>query len=109
MDMGIEPYLLASSVEVIIAQRLVRLSCPLCKGKGCEPCSETGFKGRMAIYEIMLIDDDIRAMITGHKSSGEIKVKAREKGMRTLMENGMRLVEQGLTTKEEILRVVELE
>ncbi|MDP2043685.1 MAG: GspE/PulE family protein, partial [Candidatus Omnitrophota bacterium] len=109
MDMGIEPYLLASSVEVIIAQRLVRLSCSLCKGKGCEPCSETGFKGRMAIYEIMLIDDDLRDMITGLKSSGEIKAKAREKGMRTLMENGTRLVEQGLTTKEEILRVVELE
>ena len=109
MDMGIEPYLLASSVEVIIAQRLVRISCPLCKGKGCEPCSETGFKGRMPIYEIMLIDDDLRDMITGQKSSGEIKAKAREKGMRTLMENGTRLVEQGLTTKEEILRVVELE
>ncbi len=109
MDMGIEPYLLASSVEVIIAQRLVRLLCPLCSGKGCESCSETGFKGRKPIYEIMLIDDDIRAMITGHKSSQEVKAKAIEKGMRTLMENGMLLVAQGLTTKEEIMRVVELE
>ena len=109
MDMGIEPYLLASSVEVIIAQRLVRLLCPLCKGKGCKSCSETGFKGRRPIYEIMLIDDDIRAMIGEHNNSQEIKASARKKGMRTLMENGMFLVEQGLTTKEEIMRVVELE
>jgi len=109
MDMGIEPYLLASSVEVIIAQRLVRLLCLVCKGKGCEACSETGFKGRKAIYEIMLIDDDIRQMVAKHNSSGEVKAAARQKGMRTLMENGMSLVEQGLTTKEEIMRVIELE
>ncbi|MDD3087773.1 MAG: ATPase, T2SS/T4P/T4SS family [Candidatus Omnitrophica bacterium] len=109
MDMGIESYLLASSVEVIIAQRLVRLLCPSCSGKGCEACSETGFKGRRPIYEIMIIDDDIRNMIIARKSSQEIKAKAREKGMHTLMENGMLLVEQGLTTREEILRVVELE
>lgn len=109
MDMGIQPYLLASSVEVIIAQRLVRLICLQCKGKGCEACSETGFKGRRPIYEIMLIDNDLRDLITQHKSAQEIKARAREKGMRTLMENGMILVEQGLTSKEEILRVVELE
>ncbi|PIS34039.1 MAG: type II secretion system protein GspE [Candidatus Omnitrophica bacterium CG08_land_8_20_14_0_20_41_16] len=109
MDMGIQPYLLASSVEVIIAQRLVRLVCLQCKGEGCEACSETGFKGRRPIYEIMVIDADIRNLIVEHKSAQEIKAKAREKGMRTLMENGMLLVEQGLTTKEEILRVVELE
>jgi len=109
MDMGIEPYLLASSVEVIIAQRLVRLLCPICKGRGCESCSETGFKGRRPIYEIMLIDDEIRGMITEHKNAQDIKAKAREKGMRTLMESGMLLVQEGLTTKEEILRVVELE
>ncbi len=109
MDMGIQPYLLASSVEVIIAQRLVRLLCTQCKGKGCEACSETGFKGRRPIYEIMVIDADIRDLIVEHKSAQEIKAKARAKGMRTLMENGMLLVEQGLTSKEEILRVVELE
>ena len=109
MDMGIQPYLLASSVEVIIAQRLVRLLCPQCKGKGCEACSETGFKWRRPIYEIMVIDDDLRNLIIEHKSAQEIKAKAREKGMRTLMENGMLLVEQGLTSREEILRVVELE
>ena len=109
MDMGVQPYLLASSVEVIIAQRLVRLLCTQCKGKGCEFCSETGFKGRRPIYEIMLIDDAIRSLITEHKSAQEIKARARQNGMRTLMENGMLLVEQGLTSREEILRVVELE
>ena len=109
MDMGIEPYLLASSAEVIISQRLVRLLCSSCGGKGCEICSETGFKGRKAIYEILLIDGEIREMITSHKSAQEIKAKARAKGMRTLLENGLMLVEQGLTTKEEIMRVVELE
>jgi len=109
MDMGIEPYLLASSVEVIIAQRLVRLLCTLCNGKGCENCSETGFKGRRPIYEIMLIDDDIRRMITEHKSAQEIKAMALKKSMHTLMDSGMLLVAQGLTTKEEIMRVVELE
>ena len=109
MDMGVEPYLLSSSVEVIIAQRLVRLTCQLCKGKGCEACSETGFKGRRPIYEIMLIDDAIRQMITEHKNSGEIKARAIKSGMHTLLENGMNMVAQGLTTKEEIMRVVELE
>jgi type II secretory ATPase GspE/PulE/Tfp pilus assembly ATPase PilB-like protein len=109
LDMGIEPYLLASSVEVIIAQRLVRLFCPLCKGKGCESCSETGFKGRRPIYEIMLVGDDVRQMINERKSSGEIKAVALKKGMRTLIENGMLLVGQGVTSKEEIMRVVELE
>ena len=109
MDMGIEPYLLSSSLEVIIAQRLVRLLCQQCKGKGCDACGDTGFKGRKPIYEIMQIDDNIRAMIAEHKSAGEIKAQAIKSGMHTLLENGMRLVEQGLTTKEEITRVVELE
>ncbi|MFA5370157.1 MAG: GspE/PulE family protein [Candidatus Omnitrophota bacterium] len=109
MDMGIEPYLLASSVEVIIAQRLVRLFCQACKGKGCEACSDTGFKGRRPIYEIMHMDDDIRDMIIKRDNSRQIKAKAKEKGMRTLMDSGMLLVEQGLTAKEEIMRVVELE
>jgi len=109
MDMGIEPYLLASSVEVIIAQRLVRLLCQQCKGKGCDACSDTGFKGRKPIYEIMLITDAIRTMITEHKSAGEIKAQAIKAGMHTLMESGMQMVAQGLTTKEEIMRVVELE
>ncbi|OQB15333.1 MAG: Type II secretion system protein E [Candidatus Omnitrophica bacterium ADurb.Bin205] len=107
MDMGIEPYLLASSLEVIIAQRLVRLLCPQCKGKGCSLCSETGYKGRRAIYEILLVNEGIRNMIIERKTAQEIKQKAIESGMKTLMDNGLRLVEEGVTLKEEILRVVE--
>jgi type II secretory ATPase GspE/PulE/Tfp pilus assembly ATPase PilB-like protein len=109
IDMGIEPFLLASSVEVIIAQRLIRLLCPECKGKGCDNCSKTGFKGRQAIFEMLFIDDAIRQMIIERRPSNEIKKKARESGMRTLRESGMRMVENGLATEEEIVRVIEAE
>jgi type II secretory ATPase GspE/PulE/Tfp pilus assembly ATPase PilB-like protein len=109
LDMGIESFLLASSLEVLIAQRLVRLLCNECKGKGCDNCNDTGFKGRKAIFELLMVDDEIRSMITARKNSREIKEKARQLGMRTLKESGMRLVQEGLTTQEEIMRVVELE
>lgn len=109
MDMGLEPFLLASSLEVIIAQRLVRLLCQECKGKGCDSCSDTGFKGRSAIFEILFVDEDIQQMILARRSAGEIKKKAKEKGMRTLKESGMLLVEKGLTTEQEVLRVAEIE
>ena len=78
LDMGLEPFLLASSLEVIIAQRLVRLLCLECKGKGCDSCSDTGFKGRTAIFEILFIDEDIQQMILNRRSAGEIKKKAKE-------------------------------
>ena len=107
IDMGIEPFLLASSVEVIIAQRLVRLLCTACKGKGCDSCSKTGFKGRRAIFEILFIEDNIRQMIIDRRPSNEIKKKARELGMRTLRDSGMLLVKSGLVPEEEILRVIE--
>jgi len=109
LDMGLEPFLLASSLEVIIAQRLVRLLCLECKGKGCDACSDTGFKGRTAIFEILFIDEDIQQMVLNRRSAGEIKKKAKEKGMRTLRESGMLLVEKGLTTEQEVLRVAETE
>ncbi len=109
IDMGIEPYLLVSSVEVLIAQRLVRVFCNSCKGKGCENCNDTGFKGRTAIFEILIIDEQIRQIVVAGKPVSEIKKKARELGMRTLKESGMYLVEKGLTSEEEILRAVEAE
>ena len=109
LDMGLEPFLLASSLEVIIAQRLVRLLCLECKGKGCDACSDPGFKGRTAIFEILFIDEDIQQMVLNRRSAGEIKKKAKEKGMRTLRESGMLLVEKGLTTEQEVLRVAETE
>jgi type IV pilus assembly protein PilB len=109
LDMGIEPFLLASSVEILIAQRLVRLLCRSCLGKGCDACNETGFLGRRTIFEILTIDDEIRKLIIARASAPEIKIKARQSGMRTLRESGMQLVSDGLTTQEEIMRVVEID
>ena len=125
LDMGIEPYLVASSVEAFIAQRLVRVICPSCKeevkaealkvkgpvyrGKGCEACKFTGYHGRTAIYEILFIDEPIRELVLSKASSQEIKKKALSLGMRTLRDHGLEEVQKGRTTLEEVLRVVELE
>ncbi len=109
VDMGIESYLLASSLEVIIAQRLVRLLCQNCKGAGCSSCNGTGYHGRQSIFEILMIEDKLREMIISRAPASDIKKKARELGMRTLRENGMVLVTQGLTDEKEITRVVESE
>lgn len=109
LDMGIEPYLAASSLECAIAVRLVRLLCPDCHGKRCQNCRQTGYKGRTGIFEFLLLDDEIRALILRHASSGEIMKLARSKGMRTLREDGMEKVRQGLTSKEEVMRVTEME
>ena len=109
LDMGAEPYLVASSLECAIAQRLVRLICPGCAGKGCQACRQTGYKGRTAIFEFLPVGDDLRQLIIQRASSGEITKLARSKGMRTLREDGMEKVRQGLTTLEEVMRVTEME
>jgi len=109
LDMGIEPYLAASSLECAIAQRLVRLICPSCQGSRCQECRQTGYKGRTAIFEFLVLDDEIRALILKHASSGEIAKLARSKGMRTLREDGMEKVKQGLTTVDEVMRVTQME
>jgi type II secretion system protein E len=134
LDMGIEPYLVSSSVEAVIAQRLVRVICDKCKqevspdeslikdlkldpgkkrvfyeGKGCESCKFTGFKGRTAIYEILALDDDIRDLVVRRAPMNEIKEEALKKGMRTLFNDGMVKVERGITTVKEVLRVTEIE
>ncbi len=109
LDMGTEPFLLASSLEVIIAQRLVRLLCENCKGNGCSSCSGVGYKGRQSIFEILMVEDQLRQMIISKAPANELKKKARALGMRTLRESGMALVSRGLTTEEEITRVVESE
>ena len=109
LDMGIEPYLVASSLECAIAQRLVRLVCAGCHGKGCTECRQTGYKGRTAIFEFLLLDDDIRSLILKSVSAGEITRLAKSKGMRTLREDGMEKVRQGLTTIEEVMRVTQVE
>jgi len=130
IDMGVEPFLISSSVEAILAQRLVRLICNKCKvevevpddikkkfpyltktykGKGCKICKNTGYKGRIGIFEFMMIDDNIRKMISDKKDSAEIKKYAISKGMKTLFEDGMEKVNSGLTSLDEVLRVTELD
>ena len=136
LDMGVEPFLASSSLECVIAQRLVRLICEDCKtaiqlksevleqigpvdfdiskatlfeGKGCENCKFTGFKGRTGIYEILLISDAIRDLILKRSSSQEIKKKALSLGMHTLRQDGLEKALKGLTTISEILRVTQQE
>lgn len=128
MDIGIEPYLVASSVNAFITQRLVRVICPSCKeevrdkkilpevfkdmklyyGKGCENCKFIGYKGRTAIYEIMALSEEIKELILKKASSSQIKKKAREMGMATLFESGIERIKLGMTTVEEVMRVTEL-
>jgi len=130
VDMGVEPYLVASSLEAVLAQRLVRVLCEKCRqpddsaaarafktqvgipvsttiyrSVGCRACRQTGFLGRHAIFEWMDGDDHIRELILKHASSDLIRDAAREAGMKTLAEDGWRLVRLGLTTVEEVLSV----
>lgn len=131
IDMGVEPFLVASSLVLVTAQRLCRKICEQCKqpvdiprevleeleyplkaetvfygGKGCKACLNTGYRGRMGITEVLEIDDKIRDMLLSGKSSGEIKKYARtKKGMTTLWEDAMEKCVNGLTTLEEVLRV----
>jgi type II secretory ATPase GspE/PulE/Tfp pilus assembly ATPase PilB-like protein len=128
--MGIEPYLLASSLNLIIAQRLVRKICDRCKepvklseevlkslkinpaehksavfyrGKGCKSCGDTGYYGRVPIFEFLVMDNDMRdALVAGERES-KIRAMARQKGYGGLLESGVSKILQGLTTAEEIL------
>jgi type IV pilus assembly protein PilB len=131
MNMGIEPFLVATSVNLICAQRLVRRICAQCKeplqiqatalieagfsqdeaskttvqhGKGCATCNNTGYKGRVGLYEVMEINDELRELILVGASALEIKKKALEQGMITLRRSGLQKVAAGLTTMEEVLR-----
>ena len=129
VDMGIEPFLVASSVVGVVAQRLVRKVCPYCRvsyepskqelkdldipdfdglfyrGKGCDHCMGTGYLGRTAIYEILVIDKDVRKLILEGSDSDEIKEFTVKRGMRTLKMDGAEKVKMGITTPEEVLRV----
>jgi type II secretory ATPase GspE/PulE/Tfp pilus assembly ATPase PilB-like protein len=137
LDMGIEPFLVASSVEGIVAQRLIRRLCPACrkpveidqskreflKGEGfpveelssatiyepngCDECRGSGFKGRTGIYEILIVDDHIRPLIIERAASSVIKREASKRGLRTLRDDGWKKVLAGVTTVEEVLRVSE--
>jgi len=136
LDMGIEPFLVTSTVECFIAQRLVRVVCPKCtrpakvkeevlremgmthaalsnaktyEGKGCEACRNTGYRGRTAIYEILIMSEPIRELILRRASAGEIKKKALALGMKTLCQDGLEKALQGITTLSEVMRVAESE
>ncbi|MDP2921818.1 MAG: GspE/PulE family protein [Candidatus Omnitrophota bacterium] len=105
MDMGIEPFLIASSVILVAAQRLCRVLCKSCKGAGCKKCNSTGYLGRTAILETLAIDDKIREMIIENVSVDTIRSYAVSKGMKTLRDDGLEKVKNGITSMEEVLRV----
>lgn len=114
IDMGVEPFLLSSSLLGVLAQRLVRKLCPQCKrpdtqGRwhpvGCEACGQSGYKGRTGIYELMIADDAVRSLIHSRAAESRIYVAAEQGGMRTMREDGERLVASGVTSLEEVLRV----
>jgi len=131
MNMGIEPFLVATSVHLICAQRLVRRICKDCtevvevpvqtlidagyppdeaktvkiqKGKGCSVCNNTGYKGRAGLYEVMEVDDEIKELVLVGASAVELKKKAIERGMLTLRRSGLIKVAAGMTTLEEVAR-----
>ncbi len=106
IDMGIDPYLIASTLSLVIAQRLVRKYCQKCFGKGCVMCGNIGYKGRLVVSETLVIDDEMRQYIMSKKSISDIGIYARSKGMTTMYEDGMEKVEMGITSKDEINRII---
>jgi general secretion pathway protein E len=109
-DMGIEPYLVASSLNGVLAQRLVRLSCPACAGRatsGCETCRGTGFFGRTGLFELFVVNDDLRDLIQSRAPAAALREKALALGMKTLFQAGQAKAREGGTTMEEVLRVTE--
>jgi len=106
IDMGVEPFLVSATVIGAAAQRLCRTICPECKGKGCSSCYETGYKGRIGVFELMTVSENIQNLILEKASILRIRKQAEKEGMKTLAENGEDKVAAGITTKEEIKRVV---
>ncbi len=134
VDMGVEPYLVASSLETVLAQRLVRLLCdeckevddspkartvreefglapgqPLYRAVGCRACRQTGYYGRRGVFEMMGMSDEIRQLLLKNRSTAEIREAARRQGLRSLSDDGWRLVGEGVTTADEVLRVTKAE
>ncbi|MEM7809271.1 MAG: ATPase, T2SS/T4P/T4SS family [Planctomycetota bacterium] len=131
LDLGLEPFLITATLEGVVAQRLVRKVCRDCKtaytppleqlmeleltekdaeghtfyyGKGCDTCNNTGYKGRMGIFEIMVLDDDMRDMVVAHASTQQLRNAARSRGMRSLRESGLAAIFEGETSIEEVVR-----
>jgi general secretion pathway protein E len=130
LDLGVAAYLVASTVDAVLAQRLVRTTCPSCRrevapdpalarrvdlaaigvtrlwaGAGCDACRGTGYRGRTGIYELLVMDAELRREVQQRRGSEELRTLALQKGMRSLFEDGLRLVRSGVTTIDEVLRV----
>lgn len=104
-DMGVEPFLLSSSLLGALAQRLVRKLCTHCAGSGCHECGQTGYQGRTGVFELLVTDDTIRAQIHNRASEAEIREAALKTGMTLMREDGERLVRERITSREELVRV----
>jgi type II secretory ATPase GspE/PulE/Tfp pilus assembly ATPase PilB-like protein len=136
LEMGVEPFMVTSTLNLIIAQRLVRKNCPSCstpdtegitqlinfaqkngltldteninirKGQGCPDCFQSGYKGRVGIFEVLTINDSIRDMIQNRLSAPKIEATAKQQGMKSLMQNGVEQIASGITTLSELIRVI---
>jgi len=104
-DMGVEPFLLSSSLLGVLAQRLVRKTCTACGGAGCEDCGHTGYAGRTGIFELLVASDEIRAQIHNQTAEADVRATALAQGMVLMRDDGQRLVDAGITSAEELLRV----
>ena len=104
-DMGIEPFLLSSSLLGVLAQRLVRKVCPQCAGAGCSACAQSGYQGRTGLFELLVINETTRALVHSRASEAKIRDAAQSSGMKPMRDDGERLVAAGITTREELLRV----
>jgi len=131
LDLGLEPFLVTATLEAVVAQRLVRKICTHCKtafepteemlmeleltpddtrgrqffyGKGCEYCNNTGYRGRVGIFEIMVLDNELRDLINKHASTQLLREEARKRGMRPLRHSGLRAIYDGVTTIEEVVK-----
>ena len=105
IDMGIEPFLLSSSLLGVLSQRLIRMTCPACHGAGCNECAHSGYSGRNGIYELMTINAKVKELIYRRASETEIREEALLSGMHTLAEDGERWISNNKTSREELLRV----
>jgi general secretion pathway protein E len=105
IDMGIEPFLLSSSLLGVLGQRLIRLTCTACHGQGCADCTQTGFKGRAGVYELMTTSVELKELIHQNASEAQIRQKALENGMRSLVQDSERWVNTKMTTLAEVRRV----
>jgi general secretion pathway protein E len=105
-DLGVEPYMIAASLEGVLAQRLVRRTCDRCRGAGCDTCRGTGFRGRVGIFELLAMSDELRQLLLAGADLAALGRLAREQGMASMREDAALKVKAGLTTMEEVLRVV---